>query len=90
MKLFTNAIVSNENDVYKLNDVITVEYGDIVRGGYSNEVLDIVYTEKVTGKILKIDSTSLQIDCSKQYENKVITIDLEFIKNIERIKAIRT
>lgn len=53
MKLFTNAIVSNENDVYKLNDVITVEYGDIVRGGYSNKVLDIVCTEKVTGKILK-------------------------------------
>lgn len=86
MKSFTNAIVSSENDVYRLGDVVNIEYGDIARGGYANKVLDIVYTEKATGKILKIDSKSLQVDCSKQYENKVVTIDLEFIKNIEKIK----
>lgn len=85
MKLFTNAIVSSENDIYRLGDVVNIEFGDIVKGGYENKILDIIHTEKVTGKIIKIDSKSLQVDCSKQYENKVITIDLEFIKNIDKI-----
>lgn len=85
MKLFTNAIVSNENDVYRLGDVVNIEFGDIVKGGYENKILNIVHTEKVIGKIIKIDSKALQVDCSKQYENKVIAIDLEFIKNIDKI-----
>lgn len=83
MDRYTNSIISDGGEIFRLNEIVTVECERFAIKSISAR--DREETQSICGRIIEINDKEVKLDCSKPYRKKTIDIEFRWIKTIKKV-----